>query len=513
MVKTHESLKKSISTVLQQLSLRTSSYPHSEQKRLDELLDLIRHYEEADFNRKKLVLRFAKYNKGTLQDEEYLGLPFLWFSGIYSQNAKVLLEHSKFHAISFYEFLAKHLRGAFRLVNNLEPLSSILWEDLQYEANKLLQYLTKRDLETLRVEFRLLKEKGVVALSARRQREFIMDYIEFFRDETPSAELKRLFSILNGKWVLHFFPPAFDLNRVFFELQIVDAISLNEIIDFTNFKNTTLAMSDIYNTREDPKRYLGFLIVPTNCVTVLKANLVKFRDKGKIKLEKFSSVLDYRKNISLRQYHSEKGWLNTSSTYLRKLKRIILSSGSAELEYSTNSTGDDYYIPNAMDTNWNYRDHPLPHRIIELVCRMTKEFTFSDLPIGSDDLRNPSSLAIDELGLLKQLYYNRVVYPVFIPWQIVYEFSLNNFCVYIPKISFSNLKKIVEIIPYSEVIFTKEFNFLFGRLTPRLVNWIRSDLGWDVHMVSRTHKKPMEFNSDWFDKRSLTWVVPEVLSQ
>ncbi|MFW9856400.1 MAG: hypothetical protein ACFFFG_15210 [Candidatus Thorarchaeota archaeon] len=511
MVKTRESIKKSISTILQQLSLRTSAYPPPEQKRLDELLELIGHYEEADFSRNKLVLRFVKYSEGTFKDEEYLGLPFLWFSGTYSQNAKVLLEHSKFHAISFYEFLAKHLRGIFRLVNRLEPLSSILWEDLQYEANKLLQYLTKRDIETLKVEFRLLKEKGVITLNTRQQREYIGEYIEFFKDETPFVELKRLFSVVNGKWMLQFFSPAFDLSRVLFQFKILDSIPLSDIIDFSNRKNSTLTISDIYNTREDPNRYLGFFFVPINCVSDLKTYLQKIQKSGHIILEKYSSVTDVRKNISLRLYQPGRGWQNTSTTYLSKLKRIILSIGPDELEQQPSSYQDDLYIPNAMNKRWSYRDHPLPHRLIKLVCKMAKEFSFMDFPIDSDRLNKPNSLSIDQIGLLKQLYYNKVVYPVFIPWQIIDEFSLDNFCVYIQKIPFSKLVELIKIIPFSEVFSTEEFFCLFGRLTPRLVNWIRSDLGWNVYMISRTHKKAAQLNFAWFNKRSLTWAVPEVL--
>lgn len=144
-------------------------------------------------------------------------------------------------------------------------------------------------------------------------------------------------------------------------------------------------------------------------------------------------------------------------------------------------------------------------------CKSAKEFSFLDLPLGSFKLKKPNSLTIDEFGLLKQLYYNKVVYPVFIPWQSVHEFSLSNFCICLPKNYFYNLKELIKMIPYCEVFFTEEFICLFARLTTVLVNWIRTSLGWDVHMVRRVHKKPKEINPEWFNKRLLSWVVPEAL--
>jgi hypothetical protein len=366
-------------------------------------------------------------------------------------------------------------------------------------------------MEILKVEFRLLKENGVIALSSRHQKEYITNYIDFFKDETPFAELKRLFSLLNGKWMLQFFSPAFDLSRVLFEFQILDSTTLSDIIDFTSHKNTTLTISDIYQDRKNPNRYLGFLIVPTNRVSELKTFLLKFQNNGHIILDKFSSITDIRKNTSLGLYQPGKGWFYPSSTYLSKVKQFILSIGSDMLEQSMIGYHDDLYIPETMNTKWNYRNHPRPHQIIELYCRIAKEFSFMELPISSRKSKSPDSLTINEIGLLKQLYYNRVVYPVFIPYQIVFEFSLNNYCTFFPNIPFNRLKELIKIVPFSEIFFTDELNCMLGRLTPRLVNWIRSDLGWDVHMIGRVHKKPIELNPDWFNKRLLSWVVPEVL--
>jgi len=511
MVKTHNSLKKSIFTILHQLSLRTKGYPPSEQNRLKFFLVLIQHYEEADFDRKTLVNRFTKYGEETLQDEEYLSLPFLWFTGTYTLNARVLLQHSKFHATPFYEFIAKHLRRVFRLVNSSQPLSSMLWEELQYDANKLLGNLTKRDIETIMVEFRLLKEKGVIALSLRQQKEYIADYIEFSKKEKPFVELNRLFTILNGKWFLRFHSPAFDLSRVFFEFKTLGSTSLNDVIDFTNHENTTLTTSDIYHTREDPNRFLGFLIIPNGHISELQTHLMECQNNGNIILEKYSPVTDIRKSTSLRLYQPEKGWLNTNSSFLSRLRRCILSNGSEVLEQSTSSNLNDIYIPDPLNNKWSYRNHPLPHRIIELYCKISNEYSFRNLPINFDKIKKPSDLTIDELGLLKQLYYNKVVYPGFVPWQIVYEFSLNNFCVYLPKIPFSNLKELIKILPFSEVYFTEDIICLFSRLTVQIANWIQSKLGWETSMITIV-QKPIELNLEWFNKELLNWEVPEVLS-
>jgi len=155
LVKRHESLKKYIKTILDQLPQYIEAYPPEEQELLIEFLSIVAYYEEADFQRKKLSQRFEEYNERVIKTNQYLNTAFLWFTESYLSTANLLLNISKFHATSFYEYLTKYLRGnsvtpgVFQLLKKKCSLPDLAWEKLQYSSNKLLYPLSNDQFEIL----------------------------------------------------------------------------------------------------------------------------------------------------------------------------------------------------------------------------------------------------------------------------------------------------------------------------------------------------------------------------
>jgi len=170
LVKRHESLKKYIKTILDQLPQYIDAYHPEEQEILNEFLSILSHYEEADYKREELGNKLDSYRKETISRDKFLILPFYWFLETYLRNAFVSLSVSKFHSASFYEYVVKHLRGShqtkgvFKLIQTRIGLSSLKWEELQYECNKLITPLTNDQLQILDIVYSCIKELGVQSL-------------------------------------------------------------------------------------------------------------------------------------------------------------------------------------------------------------------------------------------------------------------------------------------------------------------------------------------------------------
>ena len=137
-------------------------------------------------------------------------------------------------------------------------------------------------------------------------------------------------------------------------------------------------------------------------------------------------------------------------------------------------------------------------------------YSFSNLPLRLSDNQNSYSLTRAEIGLLKQLYYNQVVQIGFMPVRLVYEFSLDLYCVILPKIPLFQLKCFLDLIPYSEIYFTEKSIYVWARLTPKLVQWIESDLNWPVIPIRRI-MYPQILKSNYYDPLKLQWRTPYIL--
>jgi len=91
-----ESFKRFIKTIVNQLPAHIEGYPPTDQVLLNDFLSVLQHYEEADNQRNRLSKRFEWYIKSISGTEQYLQIPFLWFTYNYFWNANLLLNISKF---------------------------------------------------------------------------------------------------------------------------------------------------------------------------------------------------------------------------------------------------------------------------------------------------------------------------------------------------------------------------------------------------------------------------------
>jgi len=510
LVKRHESLKKYIKTILDQLPQYIEAYPPEEQELLKEFLSILSHYEEAEFKRSELSNKFETYRQDIISRKNYPVLPFLCFLSTYFRNALVILNNSGFHAKLFYEYLIKHLRGStqfqgvYGFIRKKVALFDLAWELLQYECSKLTSPLTSDQLQILNTVYSCRKELGVHTLDSKHLR---FEVNEKSNQPLTVSELTRFFTLIEGKWFLHFFPPAFGLTRLSFRIQLIEPNELNDIINFQDPSNTVLCVSDVHAIRNSKNEYIGTFLIPTRCIDRFTEYILHHKEQSNLVIKNLSKIETSFRTTSLEIYEAGVGWKEPSKTKLNLLKTKLLSEKPRETYSNALSTLN---IPQSFNSNWYYNQHPLPGKIIELYCRIPEAYSFIELPFRSLKSGNTKSLSRDEIGLLKQLYYNKVVNIGFVPWRMIYEFSLDRYCIEIPQKPILKLKQLLFLLPYSFTYITKDKIYIWAFLTPHLVNWIKNRLKWNIYPVIWTQQL-QDLSFEWFNKTTLQWKIPRIL--
>jgi len=513
LVKRHESLKKYIKTILDQLPQYIEAYPPEEQELLKEFLSIVAYYEEADFQRKKLSQRFEEYNERVIKTNQYLNTTFLWFTESYLSTANLLLNVSRFHATSFYEYLTKYLRGnsvtlgVFQLVRKRYPLSDPAWEGLQYASNKLLIHLTEIQLQILNSVYLFIEKSGVQSLNPQKLKGYSLAQINFPKKIKPNYELKRFFRLIDGRWILRFSSTALGLSRLLIQFQLLKSTSIEEIVNFHNPLNTVLCNSDLYKVRDSSKTFIGNLLIPLEAKKCLEKYFRNLEKQKILKLDKIKPITTTHTNISLVQYKNDFGWIELGSTKLRKITSFLKSKQSKKRKVYSSL----FYFSRLLSNELYYNKHPFPEKIIQIYCNTPSEYSYPYLLL-KPNIEDETTLSRTEIGLLKQLYYNEVVNVVFIPWRLVYDFSLDLYCITVPKLPINQLKHFLALLPYSEIHYTENEIYVLARITPKLAEWITTDLNWPILSILQTHY-PHKLEFTWFDPKTLQWKIPIVLNK
>jgi hypothetical protein len=505
-----ESFQRFLRTIVDILPPYIEKYPPSDQLLLNDFLSVLQHYDKADYQRNKLSNRFKKYCDSLLGTDQYIKTAFLWFSFTYFSNANILLNVSKFYADVFYGYLVKHLRGSskvpgvFDLIRKNVPLTNFAWEQLQYESHKLLVPLTDDQLQVLKNVYSVVMEGGVDTLDSRKLKAQIVNDLSFPKKIKSNEELRRFFQLLEGQWLYHLLVPAFGLDWVIIHIQLQESTSLEEIIDFQDPRNAIISVSYVYLNRNLPNTYIGILRVPSQDFGRLKSYLQKCERQGRLILKSLDKVTTWRFSGSLTYYRAKTGWIEPSPIRMRRLTRLLLAQNPRE------PTGELLFLYTSHQSNfdWHYKDHPLTVEIVKLRCKISHHtYSYQNLPLSKQEL---SHLTHTDIGLLRQLHYNRVLQIRFVPMRLVNEFSLDMYCVILPKISDYQFRYFLNLIPSSDILLTEELIYLWVQLPPKLVQWIENELHWTViPLIQQFGISNFEFS--FYDPLKLQWRTPHFL--
>ncbi|MFX1505511.1 MAG: hypothetical protein ACFFDC_05280 [Promethearchaeota archaeon] len=506
-----ESFKRFIRTIVDLLPPHIEKYPPSDQLLLQNFLSVLQHYDEADYQRNILSQRFNEYSDSLLGTDQYLQIAFLWFVQTYLTNANNLLKISKFHANTYYEYLVRHLRGsnnvpgAFELIRNQVPLTNLAWEKLQYESHKLIIPLTNDQLDILTYVNSAVLEEGIRALDSRKLKMFIFNQKNFPKKVNSNEELTRFFNLIDGEWAYRFFSPGFGLDWVFIQFQVEESTFLEDIIDFQQSQNTVISASDLYIARDLPNTYLGTLIIPSQELDRLINYFQRCERQGSLILNNLEKITTRSFSNSLTHYRANVGWYEQSPTRMRRLTQVLQAENPKKILKEDSLL----FTPPQFNLDWHYHQHPLPTELIKLFCKISSQtYSYENLPFNQEI----SPLTRTDVGLLKQLFYNQVLQFRFVPWRLIREFSLDVYCIILPKIPNFQLKHFLNLIPVSDIFFAEESIYIWTRLTPKLSQWITNDLNWTIISVTRKFV-PSKLEFDYFDPLELQWRAEQFLGR
>lgn len=351
----------------------------------------------------------------------------------------------------------------------------------------------------------LFRRIGIYGLDLREIRSSISH--RFPNHTMKKKEFTRFLIQVGGRWFLLLQSSAFGVERIFFHFEINNQNKRNGPIDFKNSENTLLTISDVFKSVTSPNLFMGVMYVPNNDLERI-VSFMNASDKNKeIKLKSISRIKTTHKSISLKDYEPNEGWTKLSST---QLKRRFKLSQNRNLD---NKDGiDSYlYITPSLNLDWKYSDHKLPSQLIKLYCKIPAEYSYPNLPLEIQKGESNTKLSNNERGLLKLLPKKNVVQLGFIPWEIIYEFSLTRYLLIFPKTSLPKLNWCLELVPYCDIDITNENVLLWTRLTSNYVKWIKKNIDCIIHPISRLHfPSPVKF--EWFDNNKNQWKTPEIIN-
>ncbi|MFW9778202.1 MAG: hypothetical protein ACFFE8_05045 [Candidatus Heimdallarchaeota archaeon] len=512
MARVRENLQQSLQTVLAHLPRNFDHYPPTDRLVLEKLLHVLEYYREADFNRKQLAQRMLDLRLEIRASKSYLATPYYWFAETFLKNAHLLLQNSlKYHATEFYGYLLRTLRGAppikgiFQLTRNAIPLGDPAWEKLQYESNKQLIFLTDDQLRILEAVYSSIAESGILAMDGNRLSEYLAERATFPSGVSVTQELTRLFSLIDGRWFFHFFTPAFGLDWLFVVFQLKLSTQLTSVIDLSDAKNSTLMASEVFRVNDQPNSYLGLLVVPSRDIETIMTFFYREEKKGSLSIGELSQISNTQRSASFFLYRPKSGWSDPPSTLLNRLTSELTSKELIGPQVKPRSL----FIPRPFNTSWDYTQHPLQYQIITLYCKIPATYGFSSLPTLSR--YDPASqLTRAEMGLIKQLYFNGVMTPFFVPWHLLSEFSLDLYAIHVPPMSFLLLQRFLNLLPFGRIYYTPDSILVLARLNSPLLHWIKETLNWKVHPIISYYTN-VPHSIDWFDAQNNQWVSPEIL--
>lgn len=498
-----------MNTILSRLPLCIEKYPLSSKMILNDFLDVLQHYEEADYNRDILSQHLTEFKQKYYETEAYFQTPFLWFAHNYFTYANLLLSIGKFHADEFYEYLVKMLRGydeikgVFRLLCESTSLSDLAWEQLQYACTKLIP-MTPAQLHCLEVINSYIAEAGISSLNSNRLKDIIRIRV---RNLALSRNLSSFFTRLEASWHLWFYLPALGLESLYFQFQLNKSTSLSEIIDILDPQNKTFGLSQIFTVRGYSNNYIGLFVVPSHLIERLQAYIKVCERKGKLNLHDMSRVTSRRISSSFTLYRADKGWYNFTETEWKRLSQPLKTAHPRKRR----SRSLHFFLSPPFNDNFSYFEQSNANQIISLYCKLPSVFSYYELPLGSSQNHKTIELSRSELDLLTDLYENHVVRVFFTPHRLNNDFSLDFYWIKIPHhLKMSQLSRVLELVPYCVIIYTDYSIHLWTWLRPQLVHWLSVDLEWEVIPVL-FHHYPSNPDIEWYNLQSRQWKTPSIL--
>lgn len=510
-VRTEETYKRLIQTVIDKTPSYIDKYSSNDRILLNEFIDVLRYFNEADFARNNLLTRFEEYRTKARGHPKLLRLPFLWFTHDYITMALRLLSISDFHSLHFYSYLDKQLRGSsakigvFPFIKNKILLTDQNWEVLQIQCNKLRFALTDDQLQNLKDVHFLLSREGIYSLN---QKAIINSVKQYFNKSRLFREISNFFTLLDARWFIRAHFPGYGLSQFFFQIELKNSVNLNKVVSLSENENTVLRISNVYQNKFQQNSYLGLLVVPVSAKEKLKQYFNNCEQEGLIVQQNLEEITNSRSSASFLNYTPKQGWVNIRSL---RWKHIAIQLQREELQENRNEIIHDFFVTPPFNSDWSYKQHKKPSEVIAFLCRCPYEVVFKQLPWNIKKDQSSLVFSQKDKAFLKQLHKHQILHTGLISNTLFNEFSLTPYWIKAPLIDFQLLKIFLAEMTYCQVFVSKNNYYIWTQLPKTHVERISNDLKWKViPSIEVIPTKSLHFT--WYDIDKKDWITPQFLS-
>ncbi len=509
LVRRSTTLIKFIKTVVNQLPQYIKEYSPEEQVFLKEFrILLVKCVSKANLDRKTLSKELGEFNQNLRRGESYYLYPFLWFVGEYFSIANLLLNAADYHAENYFAYLVKHLRtnseikGVFQLIRESVPLNDLKWEELQYVCNEIYP-LSEMEVDCLKEISTMIQRENLDSLNSTKVRALIKEKV----DSKLSRNLKQFLNPFQTNWGLWFYHLAFGINIFFFQIKLTGFRDFRQLFDYNSPKSSVFGLSGINRLNEFQNTYIGTIFTPDHLHKKFFGYLQNLEKNGKIIIQEFTRIKDFKFSSSLALYTPNKGWSDFTNTEWLRLCRILRESNPLSKDIKPVS----FFLSSQQNPNWNFRKHTNSDRAIRVYINFPRTFTVDTLPFSLKSLAK-KRFTKREKAHVTEMFYNKVVSTIFYVNRLITSFSLDLYCIKMPNIPFDRLKFFLSYLPISYLFFSDSHIYIFAQLTKNLVSRITTDQNWRISSIIPVNT-PQKRNSDWFDFENLLWKSPEFLKK
>ncbi|MHA2306847.1 MAG: hypothetical protein ACXACU_15805, partial [Candidatus Hodarchaeales archaeon] len=216
------------------------------------------------------------------------------------------------------------------------------------------------------------------------------------------------------------------------------------------------------------------------------------------------NILDIKRSNSLSRYSYDKGWIPMSD---RKTHNLI-SSMKIKHPRKKRKKLKDLYLTKQFNLEWKYTQHLNPIQVVSLYCTVPRIHSLENLPCRE---AGKSNLDENEVSILNSLLANQTCQVYFSINKLLYDYSVDFYEVEIPNIPLKQFSRVLDVLPYSHIFFTKSNIFLWTVLKPEDKEWI-NELNWNLRRILLHHAYQIP-DLNWFDLEHLAWIPPRILSK
>lgn len=494
---------KNINTLIERCALLISHYNRTHQRVLKNFHKVFESIstQKPLFHQKIFKKRLKRFDKKYRFTKIYYRLGFLWYACDFCN----LIYMRLLFGSESLGFIHSILRETYHLIERKVALTNESeWDKLQ---KKCLQsrppVLHEQYGDEIQIFDRLhsLQDRfGLGALNPRHIHDTLRPSIPGPPwSPTLQEQVELFFELSQTEWFLHFFPAAFLLSWVFFNIKVLNKKGFKKLQSVFESENAQVCQV-IYgfsSVGEQEESFVGWVNIPQGCFNRFRKYLGQWEGDGIIEVIECEETNDFKHSISYTFYRQGEGW----------------SYQGLDL---TNLPTSNVLSTKPWKSNWSCLNSRQTAQIIDAFCEYRKVWSYEDLCdiIGDINRNQDKTRLFGSYNRIMWNFFERDVFQIKIqPRGLLRSYSLQDYLVFVPRnASKQDILKFTSIVPYTLSLELQNSHVrIFCYLDDFLADFIRKKMKWQSARIQQSLAQPKPFQRSWFDFDALQWKRPKFL--